>query len=236
MDVAARLARYGAPDRALVVSAAQTAGRGRAGRVWQAPPGTSLFCTLILRPRVAPDRLSTLPLVTGVAVAEAIESLTGAPVALKWPNDVWIGADPVRRKAAGILTTSALHAGAIDHVLVGIGVNLTTSADALPPKATSLLAATGRNVAAEEMLDAIIARFDRVYAAFQHAAGRPPLDGWRSRAALLGERVTIEDAAGAHTGDFVGIDDDGALLLREPDQTVRKFVAGDMVRGPRPGD
>src|SRR5688500_8120277 len=84
MDVAAALARFGAPDRSAAISTEQPAGRGRAGRTWQAPPGSSLFCTLILRPRVAADRLSTLPLVTAVAVAEAIETRTNSPVQVKW--------------------------------------------------------------------------------------------------------------------------------------------------------
>lgn len=234
MDVAARLARFGAPERTAVVSAEQTAGRGRAGRAWQAPPGSSLFCTLVLRPQVAPNRLSTLPLVTGMAVAEAIEQLTGTPVQLKWPNDVWIGSDPVRRKVAGILATSALSGNRIDHVLVGVGVNVGSDVDTLPPAATSLRAATGLELASDDVLMGLLRRFERAYAAFLHADGRPSLEAWRTRAALLGERVTIEEDGNACSGIFTGIDDEGALLLQLDDRGVRRIVAGDVARGPRP--
>lgn len=233
MDVAARLATFGAPERTAVVSAEQTAGRGRAGRSWQAPPGSSLFCTLILRPGVSPDRLSTLPLVTGVAVAEAIEELTGTPVQLKWPNDVWIGPDPERRKVAGILVTSTMRGGAADVVLVGIGVNVSADHADLPPGATSLLAATGVQTASDEAFLCLLARFDRAYETLLASAGRPSLDSWRSRAALLGEPVTIEDRDRSFAGTFAGIDNDGALLLHDPVSGVYRVVAGDLTRGPR---
>jgi BirA family biotin operon repressor/biotin-[acetyl-CoA-carboxylase] ligase len=233
MDVAAALARYGAPDRTVVLSAEQTAGRGRAGRTWQAPPGSSLFCTLILRPAVAPERLSTLPLQTGVAVAEAIEETTGEPVQLKWPNDLWIGADPDRRKVGGILTTSALRGLEVDFALVGIGINVAAEADALPPGATSLLIATGAQIEAAELFATILARFDQVYGELLTSGGRPLLDSWRSRAALLGEPVTIEDAGRIHSGTFAGIDDDGALLLLEPVTGTRRVVGGALTRGPQ---
>ena len=232
MDVAARLARLGVPERTAVVAAPPTAGRGRAGRAWQAPFGSSLFCTLILRPPVAPDRLSTLPLVTGVAVAEAIEELTGAPVQLKWPNDVWIGSDPERRKVAGILAASALRGSAIEHALIGIGVNI-AAADALPPGATTLQAATGAAPPAHELLLTILARVDPAYDAFVSSGGRSALGQWRSRAVLLGEQVALEDARRVHRGVFVGIDEDGALLLRDREQGLLRFVAGDLIRGPR---
>lgn len=233
MDVAARLARLGVPERTAVVAAEQTAGRGRAGRPWHAPPGSSLFCTLILRPPVAPERLSTLPLVTGIAVAEAIEALTGSPVQLKWPNDVWIGSDPERRKVAGILVASALHGAAIDHVLVGVGINISAEAGELPDGATSLLSATDARIGIGELVAAAVSTFDRQYEGFCRSGGAPSLAGWRSRAALLGEQVTVEAEGAIRGGTFSGIDDAGALLLRDADGGLHRIVAGDLTRGPR---
>src|SRR3954454_21931664 len=98
MDVAGQLARFGARERTAVVSSEQTAGRGRGGRQWQAARGSAVFTTLILRPHVAPHRLSTLPLMSGVAVAEAIEHVSDAAALLKWPNDVWLTADAAPAK------------------------------------------------------------------------------------------------------------------------------------------
>jgi BirA family biotin operon repressor/biotin-[acetyl-CoA-carboxylase] ligase len=233
MDVAAALARFGAPDRSAAISTEQTAGRGRAGRTWQAPSGSSLFCTLILRPRVAADRLSTLPLVTAVAVAEAIETRTGAPVQVKWPNDLWIGTDPDRLKTGGILATSTLRGSEVAYVLVGIGINVTSDSAALPPRATSLLVATGVRVAPADLFDTILAQFDPAYADFLASGGRPSLAAWRSRAALLGEPVTIEDAGRVLSGIYAGIDDDGALLLQDSLSGMRRVVAGNLARGPQ---
>jgi BirA family transcriptional regulator, biotin operon repressor / biotin---[acetyl-CoA-carboxylase] ligase len=185
-----------------------------------------------LRPQVPPDRLSTLPLVAGVAVADTIELLTGQTTQLKWPNDVWLGDDPEHRKVAGILITSSLRGHELDYALVGVGVNVSTRAGELPRGATSVLVASGSSVEPGTLFAAILERFDRGYADFLEMEGRPPLDPWRARAALLGERVTVEDAGRAFTGTFCDVDADGALLLEEPGSGIRRIMAGDLVRGP----
>jgi BirA family biotin operon repressor/biotin-[acetyl-CoA-carboxylase] ligase len=232
MGTAATLARVGARDRTLVLAAEQTAGRGRAGRTWQSPPKTGVFCTAVLRPDVPPRRLSTLPLLTGVAVAETIEQLCGTRVLLKWPNDVWIGDDPRRHKVAGILATSSLLGDRVDHVLIGIGINVSTKPDKLPPGATSINATTGLAVTPADVLAVLLERLDGAYADYLAAGGQPSLDAWRSRAALLGECITVEEAGRAQNGKFAGVDDDGALILRTAAGAVLRFVAGDLVRGP----
>lgn len=232
MDRAGVFARAGAPEGIVVVSDEQTAGRGRGGRAWHSPPGAALYATLLLRPAVPPPALATLPLVAGVAVAEALEALTGAAVQLKWPNDVWLGSDPERRKVAGVLLTSAIAGQTVSHVLCGIGINLGTPLAQLPPGATSVLAATGKAVSAREMLDVLLSALRERYGAYQAAAGRPALDAWRARAAMLGEVVTVQDAGYGRTGRFTGIDADGALLL-EQGGALHRVVAGDLTRGPR---
>jgi BirA family transcriptional regulator, biotin operon repressor / biotin---[acetyl-CoA-carboxylase] ligase len=232
MDRAALFARAGAPEGIVVVSDEQTAGRGRAGRAWHSPSGAALYATLLLRPNVPPPALATLPLLAGVAVAEALEFLTGAVVQLKWPNDVWLGSNPEQRKVAGILLTSAISGQQVNHVLCGIGVNLATPLDQLPPGATSVLAATGTSVRPSEMLDALLPAFAARYNAYQIAAGQPALDAWRTRAAMLGEVVTVQDAGQARTGRFAGIDTNGALLL-EQGGAIHRVVAGDLTRGPQ---
>ena len=233
MDVARRLALFGARDRTAVVSANQTAGRGRDGRSWNAPAGTAVFCTIVLRPPVTPGRLSTLPLIAGVAVAEAIEHISGSDVRLKWPNDVWLGADSDNTKVAGVLVTSALRGNAVVHALVGVGINVLAGAERLPQGATSIQAATGVAVSPDEVFTVLLDQFDAIYADYVTEAGRPSLAGWRARAALLGEVVSVEDADRSLTGTFVDIDEDGGLLIQEPGQPLRKVVAGDLVRGPR---
>jgi len=233
MDQAAALAREGMPGRTAVVAREQSAGRGRSGRHWVAPAGTALYCTLVLRPRVAPGRLSVFPLIAGVAVAEAIEDVSGSSVALKWPNDLWMGSDAARKKVGGILVTSRLRGSEVDYVLAGIGINLSSTATGIPPAATTVRAASGVDVTPDELLSRLLATFDDTYARYLEAEGRPSLDPWRARAAMVGEEVVIDDHERQYQGTFGGIDEDGALLLVESTGAIRRVVVGDLTRGPR---
>jgi BirA family transcriptional regulator, biotin operon repressor / biotin---[acetyl-CoA-carboxylase] ligase len=233
MDVASQFARFGARERTVVVATEQTAGRGRGGRTWQAAAGSAVFMTVILRPPVAAHRLSTLPLIAGVAVAQAIERLTGRDVLLKWPNDVWLGVDGGPEKVAGILMTTSLSGDTVDHALVGIGINVLDTDQHLPLGATTIHAATGVAVTPERVLHAVLERFGEAYTVFVAADGRPPLGEWLARAALLGEVVTVDDVGRSRTGTYVGIAEDGGLLIEELGHPIRKVVAGGLVRGPR---
>ena len=153
-----RLVADDAPEGALVVADEQTQGRGRLGRRWEAPPGTSLLFSLALRPRVPGDRLPELSLVAGGAVAEAVADATGLDVEVKFPNDLLVGG----RKVAGILAEAREGL-----VVLGIGVNVNQRADELPGEtrlpATSLRLAGGRELDRAELLVAILARLERAY-------------------------------------------------------------------------
>jgi BirA family transcriptional regulator, biotin operon repressor / biotin---[acetyl-CoA-carboxylase] ligase len=229
MDEAARLAVSGADEGVVVVADVQAAGRGRSGRAWLAPPGSSLLLSVLLRPAVPPERLSTLSLVAGVAVAEALEHFGGSPK-LKWPNDVWLEG----RKVAGVLVNTRVGPEGITAVL-GIGINVTIESSGLPPGATSLSAAVGEIVPRDDLLQIVLSRLDTAYSAFTSAAGKPNLDGWTSRAALIGEHVQVSDGPELHVGKLIGIDQHGALLLRGDEGEPIRVVAGDLTRGPRTG-
>ena len=154
-----------APEGALVVADEQTAGRGRLGRSWLAPAGTSLLCSLQLRPAVASERLPELTGVASRACAEAIAALTGLEPVLKFPNDVLVGG----RKVAGILAEARE-----DRVVLGMGVNVNVPAEALPQDvdrpATSLLVETGHEVDRAELLAELLERLERRYDAWVSAA------------------------------------------------------------------
>lgn len=226
MDEAAALAAAGEPEGIVVVANEQTAGRGRAGRTWMSPPGSSLLCSIFLRPSVPPERLAPLALVAGVAVAEAIESFGPTPT-LKWPNDVWLN----DRKVAGILVTSRTGPDGIVAIL-GVGINIGASMSDLPDGATSLRVAAGSAPDRDDLLAVLLDRIDRGYAAFITSGGYPDLSGWTDRAALLGEEVMIRDGTTTHQGVFAAIDGDGALLLRDHTGHLIRIVAGDLTRGP----
>jgi len=247
MDLASERAIAGASEGTVVLADRQTAGRGRAGRRWETPPGVALMLTAILRPNVPADRLGPLALVAGVALAEAVEGETGLACWLKWPNDLWLGGRLEGRKAAGILVSARLGASGVDHVLLGIGLNVLTAPADLPPGATSLaveLAREGRVLGGgdgpkagedprERILVALLDRLAEGYAGFVASGGSPLLEPWLRRAALLGEAVEVEANGEPTRGTFVGLRADGALLLRGDDGVEEAVVAGDLVRGPR---
>jgi BirA family biotin operon repressor/biotin-[acetyl-CoA-carboxylase] ligase len=229
MDDAARLAADGAPEGLVVVADEQTAGRGRAGRGWVAPRGTSLLLSILLRPLLPASRLLTLPLVTGVAVAEAVEQSAGVRCDLKWPNDVLIDG----RKLAGILTSTKASVTGGTSVIVGLGINVTTPDAALPPGAISLLTATGIAHDRRTLLDLLLTRFAARYQEFLASGGQPDLTAWTGRAAYLGAIVDVQEGSQTITGRFLGVDASGALQLELADGTLRRVVSGDLVRGPR---
>ena len=232
MDEAARLAAAGEPEGTVVAAEAQTAGRGRTGRPWTAPPQTAVLCSVVLRPPLAPDKLTTLPLIAGVAVAEAIERVAALPCRLKWPNDVWLGIETPGRKVAGVLVAARAGTARIEHAILGLGINVAAAPADLPPGATSLAAEAGHPLAVDEVLAALLDRLDAGYRAFLAANGAPSLAAWRERAALLGNQVTVEIAGRRRAGVMRGVDDAGALLLAGPDGTFERVMAGELVRGP----
>jgi len=153
-----RLLPEDAPEGAVAVAEEQTEGRGRLGRRWFAARGTSILCSIVLRPDMDSARLPELSLVAGAAVAEAIETVTGLRPEVKFPNDILIGG----RKVCGILAEAR-----DGRVVLGIGVNVNIAPEQLPvdvdTPATSLLVETGREVDRAELLAAILDRLECRY-------------------------------------------------------------------------
>lgn len=156
-----RLLAEDAPEGAVAAADEQTAGRGRLGRSWVAPAGSSVLASIALRPPVPTTRLAELTVVAGRACAAAIAELTGLEPRLKWPNDVLVGG----RKVAGIL--AEVREG---RVVLGVGINVTQRGDELPERpehpATSLLLETGAEVDRAELLAAFLDRLEREYDAW----------------------------------------------------------------------
>jgi BirA family biotin operon repressor/biotin-[acetyl-CoA-carboxylase] ligase len=144
-----------APEAAVAVAGEQTAGRGRLGRRWLAPAGSSLLCSVQLVPRVDPQRLPELTGVAAYAAAEAIEALTGLAPEIKEPNDLLIGG----RKVAGVLAEARE-----ERVVLGIGINVNIPTSELPTDvATSLLVETGRELDRAELLVELLDRLEQRY-------------------------------------------------------------------------
>lgn len=202
----------------------QTGGRGRAGRTWETDRLAALTVSLVLRPALPVQRWPWLPLLTGVAVVDALAA-AGAPAALKWPNDVVLPARSEapgwgrRRKVGGILA-EVLPGGR--GVVVGLGLNL----DGEPPVAwATTLAAHGCRVPAEDLLDAVRARLSTLLVSDP--------DGWREvvaqRCVTIGARVRVQLPGGREAGGTaVGLDEVGALVVEDADGGRTAVTAGDV--------
>jgi BirA family biotin operon repressor/biotin-[acetyl-CoA-carboxylase] ligase len=225
-DVASALAVHGDREGAVVVAETQTAGRGRRGRTWFSPPSSGLYVSLVLAPgraRLAPERaLALLTLAAGVALAEAVELVTGLAAVIKWPNDLFVG----RRKLAGILAERVTR----DAVVLGYGINVGPMAypRELSDRATSLEMELGRAIDRPflfaETLAALASRYDDLLEGRFDAI----LDAWRARApAGCGARVSWETPAGPRSGITAGVDGHGALLVEAGDR-MERIVAGEL--------
>lgn len=216
-------ARAGAAEGLVLVAEEQTAGRGRLGRTWSAPPRSALTFSVLLRPAdVPPTRLGWLPLLTGVAVATAVREQAGLPASLKWPNDVLVG----ERKLAGILAEAQE-----DAVVVGVGLNVTLSPAELPvPTATSLLIEGAASTDRAALLAAILTGLARRYQAWRTAPDAASLRSDYLRwCATIGREVRAELPGGAAlTGTAEDVDDAGRLVVRSTENLV-PVGAGDVV-------
>ena len=221
-DDAKRALAEGAPHGAIVVAEAQTAGRGRQGRSWQGEAGASLLFSVVLRFPIAPHAAGAIPVAAGLAPAEAMDGGAGRAAArVKWPNDVRIGG----KKVAGILADATVRAGAIEGVVVGVGVNVGSMqfASDLEGRATSLASegiATGRL----DLLERFCVRFD----ALAERAAQHGLRDYAARLAakheLFGARVRRSDGL---EGEADRIDDEGRLLVRR-EGAIERWSSGEV--------
>ena len=204
-DRARALAAGGAPHGTLVTAAAQTAGRGRQGRAWSAPPGQALLMSLVLH---RPRRL--LPLAAAVAVAET----AGPAAAIKWPNDVLVDG----RKVAGILAEGRPQEG---WAVLGVGLNVAVRLDDLPPELRDTAATLGLEPTdVEAVLERLLGALERALDLDDDAL----LDAWRARDALRGREI----AWAAGHGRAAGVDGDGRLVVELPDGGRTALEAGEV--------
>lgn len=227
-DVAAQLAFEGCPEGTLVVAAEQTSGRGRRGARFHSPAGSGLYCSTVLRPALWPSALRdpegvprAITLMAGVAVVEAARALGATTAELKWPNDVIVRPDGVGgwRKLAGILAEASVDTQGLQHVVLGIGINVAAAplAADLDDIATSLTAAAGRAVDLDEAIVAVLRSLSSAHRCLSIDGTPCVVEAWRRYApAMDGPRVAWADGDGWHTGLARSIDDTGALRVQTP--------------------
>lgn len=228
--VALELAGQGGTAGTVVKANTQTVGRGRLGKSWASPPGTGLYFSLILRPRLELAALPQLTLAAGLGAAEAIEAVTGLRVLLKWPNDLLLKS----KKVGGILCeTGPLQQADQPVVIVGVGLNVSTPIAAFPEalrtRATSLLVATSRVFPQEELLTALLIGIEVQAQRLERQGLAAVLNDWRQRDATLGQELTWVNNSGTLVhGMSLGVDEEGLLRIRDTDGQVHGVLSGDI--------
>jgi BirA family biotin operon repressor/biotin-[acetyl-CoA-carboxylase] ligase len=227
MDIARRLESLGSPEGTAVIAASQTHGRGRSDRIWKSPPGTGLYCSVLLRPRIPTEQFRPFSIAAGLAICEALDPNHLLDIQLKWPNDI-VCRD---KKLAGILIITSLIGPIVDSAILGVGLNLRTD-PTRPETATALSEIGGAPQATaieltKLILDALSCRYTVVCNDETSA-----ISDWPNRLAYRNHSVVLQDGQTTMTGILDVVDPSGALLLSGPYGT-QTIASGELTRGPR---
>ena len=224
-----RLAKEGASEGTLALAEFQSAGRGRLGRSWEVPEGTSVMMSILLRPKFEPQYAPTLTLVMGMAVAKAVKNL-GFDVSIKWPNDVVVS----HKKICGILTEMGVCDGKIDYAVIGVGINVNIKEfpEEMADKATSLYLESGKEFDRSQIPGLVMEAFEEYYEKFAATCDLSGLkEEYESILANYNQPVRVL-AKEPYEGVARGITDGGELLVEKTDGTIVAVSAGEVsVRG-----
>lgn len=226
-DEVAKLALEGAPSGTMLLADRQTQGRGRLGRNWQSFSG-NLHASILLRPACSMRAASQLSLLAGVALCDVLAAHGPDDLALrlKWPNDVLIGG----AKVAGILLESAAGKdGLVDHVIIGLGMNVTRTPDGLDYPVSSLAEEGLPSLSPEAWLRAFAARLAIRLDRWREDGFADVREAWRDRSYGLGERIRLRLDQDQIEGRFVDLTEEGAILIQRADGTRLEMTAGDVV-------
>ena len=224
-----RLAKEGAPEGTLALAEFQSAGRGRLGRSWEVPEGTSVMMSILLRPKFEPQYAPMLTLVMGMAVAKAVKKF-GFDVSIKWPNDVVVS----HKKICGILTEMGVRDGKIDYAVIGVGINVNIKEfpEEMADKATSLYLESGKEFDRSQIPGLVMEAFEEYYEKFVATCDLSGLkEEYESILANYNQPVRVL-AKEPYEGVARGITDGGELLVEKTDGTIATVSAGEVsVRG-----
>ncbi|MEM9773867.1 MAG: biotin--[acetyl-CoA-carboxylase] ligase [Chloroflexota bacterium] len=222
-------------DWTIAVADFQSAGRGRLGRTWVAPPGTALMMSILVRPNWSLDRSGWLMMIAGIAAAETLTHASGINIQLKWPNDLVFASRNGLQKVGGILSEAETANGKLAEAIVGIGLNINMTHEQLPPRAhtpaASLRTLSGKTFDRRQLQQDLLRRFQQLYD--DASRGRSPLFGWRRLLVTLGQTVTSSKVGSDQDkvkieGTATGVDEWGRLEITLADGTVQLIAAGDV--------
>lgn len=229
-----KLAEAGSPEGTLVVAESQTAGKGRRGRSWSSPAGSSIYMSYLLRPKIPPYSASMLTLLAGMACVAAIREETGLSPAIKWPNDLVIGG----KKICGILTEMSTELEEIHYIFTGIGINVNQTGfpQEIQETATSLKLESKKpeeDISRSALIASCMKWFEHYYERFLLSGDFLELkEEYEGMLANLGREVLVLDPAGEYKGICRGIDNKGELLVELGDGSKKTVLSGEVsVRG-----
>jgi len=212
-DIAHQLADKGAVEGTIVTAEKQTLGKGRLGRSWHSPEKMGIYVSIILRPKFPPDKAPGLSVMSALAVAETLNEYSPGKVQIKWPNDVLING----RKVSGVLNELSAEKNKINHVIVGIGINVKQSENDFPPNlrttATSVRRETGKENSRAELLKLLLRNFENEYVRYKKNQLGKSLPKIRKLSSLLNKEVALQWGGAALSGMAVDIDQSGSLII-----------------------
>ncbi|MCI8342269.1 MAG: biotin--[acetyl-CoA-carboxylase] ligase [Firmicutes bacterium] len=219
------LGMEGAPHGTAVIAEVQTAGKGRRGRAWTSPVGGGVWMSVILRPEILPQYVSSITLAAGISVCDAVNKMANVNAKIKWPNDIVING----RKICGILTEMSGEISRVDFVVVGMGVNVNTESfeGELGNVATSLMIETGHKFSRSDMAVKMLEELEKNYAIFVENGFLGLKNEYEKRCATLNKKVDVSGSKN-FTGIAVGVTDEGALLVENDEGRVLEVMAGDV--------
>lgn len=221
----------GAKEGLLVISEAQSAGRGRRGRSWESPAGTGIWMSFLLRPDIDPGKASMLTLVAALAVQKAIAKETGLNAQIKWPNDLVL----TGKKCTGILTEMSAEMNMINHVVIGIGINANMESfpEEIASMATSLRLESGQKINRARLVAGILEAFEECYGIFLQEGNLSGLkEAYEACLVNIDQPVRIQGNGGETQGTAHGINVLGELLVTDTEGNEIEVRAGEVsVRG-----
>ena len=227
-ETAKEFASKGAKEGFAVVADSQTKGKGRLGRRWDSPAGVNIYTSIILCPDMPPVFAPQITLTAAVAVAETITEYLGRPPEVKWPNDILINS----KKIAGILTEMNSEMDRINFVVIGIGVNMNMSKKMLPEElrliATSLKEEAGEEISRIDFIQTLYLNMEKWYKKYLKDGFEPARNAWKGYFRMEGKMVKVKEMDRVIEGAALGIDEDGALILREKGGNILRVTSGDV--------
>jgi BirA family biotin operon repressor/biotin-[acetyl-CoA-carboxylase] ligase len=227
-DIASAYADSGCEEGTVIIADSQSKGRGRLGRTWFSPSGKNIHISVVLRPVLSPMHATVLTIMTSVAVASVIRQTFKIDALIKWPNDIMVSG----RKMAGILSEMKTENDKIMYAVIGIGINTNLTSEEIPDEiretTTSLYLESGKITPRTDVVIALLQELDRYYGVLKNSGSAALIDNWTKLSATIGKNIRVASGAHVFEGTAEAIDNDGFLLIRLIDGSLKKISSGDV--------